>query len=273
MARPQKNGLDYFPLDVDMDANDKISLIEAEYGLIGFGVVVRLYMKIYKSGYYYEWNQQTRLLFSSKIKTQVDLVDAILEKCLMWNIFDKKKFEEFSILTSRGIQSRFFGAINRRRPIQANKDFIISSVNVNINNQSTVVNVDNNEDNDVKKYTKKRKEKEIKEKEKKKYLDDSTEMHLAKTLLKNLRDLNPNFKEPIIENWCSEFDLILRVDKRQPTEIHEIMNWVKANNFWCKNILSPTKLRKQFDRLTMEVKNDNGKNKFQFPDRKYSAIQ
>ena len=28
MARPQKNGLDYFPLDVDMDQDDKIALIE-----------------------------------------------------------------------------------------------------------------------------------------------------------------------------------------------------------------------------------------------------
>ena len=31
MARPQKNGLDYFPLDVDMDQDDKIALIEAQH--------------------------------------------------------------------------------------------------------------------------------------------------------------------------------------------------------------------------------------------------
>lgn len=28
MARPQSEGLDYFPLDVDMDSDDKIEYIE-----------------------------------------------------------------------------------------------------------------------------------------------------------------------------------------------------------------------------------------------------
>jgi len=34
MARPTKTGLDYFPLDVDMDNDDKIALIEANMDLL-----------------------------------------------------------------------------------------------------------------------------------------------------------------------------------------------------------------------------------------------
>lgn len=32
MARPTKTGLEYFPLDVDMDQDDKLFFIEAKYG-------------------------------------------------------------------------------------------------------------------------------------------------------------------------------------------------------------------------------------------------
>ena len=39
------NGITYFPLDVHMD--DNIELIEAEFGLTGFAVIVKLYQKIY----------------------------------------------------------------------------------------------------------------------------------------------------------------------------------------------------------------------------------
>ena len=45
MARPQKKGLDYFPLDVDIDQDDKIALIEAKHGAIGFAVIIKLLMK------------------------------------------------------------------------------------------------------------------------------------------------------------------------------------------------------------------------------------
>lgn len=47
-------GVKYFPSDVYLD--DKFELIEAEFGLIGFAVVVKLYQKIYSIGYYCEWN-------------------------------------------------------------------------------------------------------------------------------------------------------------------------------------------------------------------------
>ena len=44
MARPLKDGVDYFPLDTVLDT--KFELIEAEYGLTGFAVVVKLLQKI-----------------------------------------------------------------------------------------------------------------------------------------------------------------------------------------------------------------------------------
>lgn len=65
MPRPIKEGLDYFELDCQM--NDKIKLIQAEFGLKGFAIVVKLYQKIYGGhGYYCEWNEDILLLFMSE---------------------------------------------------------------------------------------------------------------------------------------------------------------------------------------------------------------
>ena len=64
-GRPNKAGLDYFELDCHM--NDKVRLIQAEYGLKGFAVVVKLYQTIYgQKGYYCEWNNDILLLFMSE---------------------------------------------------------------------------------------------------------------------------------------------------------------------------------------------------------------
>lgn len=41
MARPVKSNLDYFPLDCNLD--QKFQLLEAEHGIAGFGIIVRLF--------------------------------------------------------------------------------------------------------------------------------------------------------------------------------------------------------------------------------------
>lgn len=45
MARPQKQGLDYFPIDTNMDQDDKIALIESKHSVTGFGVLIKLLNK------------------------------------------------------------------------------------------------------------------------------------------------------------------------------------------------------------------------------------
>jgi len=57
MGRSNKKGLDYFPMNVDFFEDDKLQLIEAEFGLKGSVVAIRLLCKIYKEGYFYQWFQ------------------------------------------------------------------------------------------------------------------------------------------------------------------------------------------------------------------------
>lgn len=116
MARPQKKGLDYFPMDVDAFDSDEFKLIKAEFGSDGLLIVMRLYCKIYKTnGYYYEWGDDQCLLFAVGAGVVPTFVQEVLGGCFRRSIFDKRVFEMFGTLTSAGIQRRYFRAIDDRK--------------------------------------------------------------------------------------------------------------------------------------------------------------
>ena len=72
MARPVKQNLDYFPLDCNLD--QKFQLLEAEHGITGFGIIIRLLQTIYgEEGYYIKWDRDTEILFASKIILDGDI--------------------------------------------------------------------------------------------------------------------------------------------------------------------------------------------------------
>jgi hypothetical protein len=108
MARPQKIGLDYFPLDVAID--DNIELLEAECGLEGFAILIKLWQKIYSSGYFIEWGEDHAMLFARKINSEITTVNAVINSCFRRKLFNEKVFKKYKILTSKGIQKRFIQA-------------------------------------------------------------------------------------------------------------------------------------------------------------------
>lgn len=145
MARPQKVGVDYFPLDVDIDQDDKVAIIEAQHGIIGFGIIVKLLMHIYKNSYYYEWTEKEQILFSRRVNVDINQVNVIINDCVKWGLFDEKLFKEFKILTSRGVQKRYFEIVKRRQRVEVAKEFLLLD-NVDINSYSNLVIVSINEE-------------------------------------------------------------------------------------------------------------------------------
>jgi len=113
MPRPVKTGLDYFPLDVNIE--DNIELIEAKHGLQSFAIVVKLWQKIYSNGYYYEWNEDNALLFSRKINIDLSIIDSVISSCFERNIFNKSLYSKYKILTSNGIQKRYLTACSQSK--------------------------------------------------------------------------------------------------------------------------------------------------------------
>lgn len=170
MARPQKVGLDYFELDCHMD--DKIELIEAEFGLKGFAIIVKLYQSIYSGfGYYCEWSPEISVLWAYRLGCthSVDYrnVDSACDECALpgfpknlinevvaasirRGIFSEELFNKYRILTSSGIQKRYLNATSRREKVELTKEYLL--INVGKNNVNVVINsinVDRNPVNDI----------------------------------------------------------------------------------------------------------------------------
>ncbi len=80
--------------------------------------------------------------------------------------------------------------------------------------------------------------------------------HLA--LAEQLRDRilqnKPDAKTPQdLSAWANTMRLIVTRDGRKPQRIAEVIDWCQQDEFWRVNILSADKLRKQFDRLEMQM--------------------
>jgi len=126
MARPFKSGVDYFPLDVNPD--DKVKIVEAEHDLIGFGIWIKLLQKIYADGYWIKWDKKAEIVFSKEVNVDKNKVNVIINSCIEWCIFEKKLFEDHSILTSKGIQKRYFKICERRKQIEVVEDYLLVDV-------------------------------------------------------------------------------------------------------------------------------------------------
>lgn len=125
MARPTKTGLDYFSLDVTLD--DSVELIEAEFGLQGYAIILKLWQKIYSEGYYIDWKKDNIMLFSRRINSEETLVTSIVNSCLDRGIFNKLLFEKYEVLTSNGIQKRYLTACKqiKRSNISLHQELIL----------------------------------------------------------------------------------------------------------------------------------------------------
>lgn len=142
-----KTRLDWFKLDCQTDS--KIDLIESEFGLLGFAVVVKIFQMIYGGeGYYCEWNDDIVLVFARKNCVGANTVSEIVKRAIARGIFDKEKFDKYGILTSHGIQVRYYDAVDRRKYAKIKSEYLllcntqnseyvdISSKNVNISEEN-----------------------------------------------------------------------------------------------------------------------------------------
>lgn len=141
------NGINYFPLNVHLD--DKFELIEAEFGLKGFAIVVKLFQKIYgQQGYYCEWTEDVALLFGKNVGLGGDAVSEIVRAAIKRDIFDSELYDKYQILTSRGIQERYFEAVSRRKEVEVRKEYLLIKVdqiykNVRILNENVSISSKN----------------------------------------------------------------------------------------------------------------------------------
>jgi hypothetical protein len=68
---------------------------------------------------------------------------------------------------------------------------------------------------------------------------------------------NPTYRFQSSEKkWDVVFDRMIRLDKRHPESIKNLIRWVQQDEFWLTNCLSPSKLREKYDELTMKMERE-----------------
>lgn len=165
MARPLKQGLDYFPLDVGFLQDMKVRRIIKSCGASAISVLIWLLGSCYRDeGYYIWWTEDLPFIVADEIGVTEGCVQEVVKRALQVGFFDAGMKEKHGILTSAGIQKRFLEVTSRRKAAFLRRDFALISVNVDnnsINVCNNSINVYGNEQSKVKK----RKGKESKEKE------------------------------------------------------------------------------------------------------------
>lgn len=252
MARPRKQGIDYFPFDVDFFDDDKIALIDAEFGSKGVLVAIRLLCKIYKNGYYYQWGDDECLLLSKQMGAGFvpNLVGEIVARLVNRSFFDKGVYDSFRVLTSAGIQRRFVEATRGRSTQEEVPKYWLIDSNSGFSTGKPSFSTEKPSFSTEKVHkVKKSKEKEIKE---------------NKTL-----SISPSFEGDKIE-----FDELLAQQREKIFSIFFFKNFVKPEqevenfithytaNGWKRNGGLPIKTAEQLLACATQWKQKEGKQRF-----------
>lgn len=131
----------------------------------------------------------------------------------------------------------------------------VTSNRQSTDNQLTTYKNDKNDKND------KNKDINVTTRKKRVYDDDDPNKKLAILLLKKIRE-RQNIKEPDLNSWANTIRLTIEIDNRSGKEVQDMILWSSNHDFWSGVILSPTSLRKNFDKMSVQMKQKPKNNKF-----------
>lgn len=184
MARPLKDGVDYWNKDTDFYRDTKIRLLRKEFGSKGMYLLDYLFCDIYGGeGYYLATDDDKLLLMSDDVGCgcEIGFIKQFLSGCCRRSLFDERLFSVFGVLTSAAIQRRYIRMMDRRDEIRIVSEFFLLDVNskkdvpekalnkivlIPINEGNNSVNEGNNPVNVIQKPLKESKVKESKINEK-----------------------------------------------------------------------------------------------------------
>lgn len=253
MARPTKEGLGYFPLDTDIDQDEKIIVVVAKFSMRGFGVIIRIMMEIYKNGYYYHWTEKEQYIFSMKVAEPVEFINEVVQECLKWGFFHQEMYEKQGILTSKGFQKRYVLAVTRRKEVMIKPEHNLLDDNPETNEKP--LEAIEPEENQPAIKKKARKNKKV-------YTEDSLYLKFANYFFKKVllvakqEGLSHLVIKADMQKWADEIRKLIEIDNQDKQLVKEVMDWVTVDNFWKTNVLSAKKLRDKFTDLAIKMKSN-----------------
>ncbi|MBE5852284.1 MAG: DUF4373 domain-containing protein [Lachnospiraceae bacterium] len=280
MSGIPKVGIDYAGWAVDIFDNDtKIDKLLDSKGWIGFSVYFFLCMKAYGTeGYFYKWCYDDCASTARKMGSGISAstVKETVDYCLQISLFDKRRFVEWGILTSKGIQRRYWNVVRNRRVKKVYLEFWLlgdheCSGLVKVNLKEPVTDAEShlqsaNEDvqmgnaNKVK-YSKvnnnivapAKQGKDDKEK-----MPTDFELKCVDYLIQCVLSDFPNQKVPksLKEKgkWTVHIKRMMEIDNITPSDIWNTLVWTMKDSFWRTNIRSTKKFREKYATLYLQSK-------------------
>ena len=124
----QLMGVDYFSLETNAKDDDKIFDLKYRYGMpdgaddydhgaawAAYGRFVELLASIYADGFAIEVTKQRVLRMSQQLGMTAKEFQDFVQTCVDVGLFDEVLWSSEKVLTSRGIQKRYFHAVKRRK--------------------------------------------------------------------------------------------------------------------------------------------------------------
>lgn len=127
MARPLKQGVDYYPIDVGFLKDIKYRKIKKSCGPQTCEIMHCLLGNIYGDmGYFMQWDSDAAFLVADDVGAKEGQVEELVEKAVQVGFFDREKFDQYHILTSNGIQKRYKFITAKRKDIHFNTAYLIA---------------------------------------------------------------------------------------------------------------------------------------------------
>ena len=126
MARPRKDGLDYYPMDVNFLGDIKVKKVIRSHGIQAVAVILHLLGTVYRdNGYYATYDDDLLFIIADELNLEEKYVKSVVEKLLEVDFFNREQAEKNKVLTSIGIQERYRKATERRISVNVNHSLCI----------------------------------------------------------------------------------------------------------------------------------------------------
>ena len=127
MARPSKQGLDYFPFDVNLLDNEALDFLRERYGAIINDIYIALLCFLYKKkGYYIPYETETdkqdciwyiyKKIRGGKYPAKKESIPEMIEACVAQGLFSGDHYPK--IITSERAQATFYSCTVERRDVE-----------------------------------------------------------------------------------------------------------------------------------------------------------
>lgn len=301
MSGVPKTGIDFAGWNVDIfDKDTKIDKLLCSKGWTGFSIYFWLCMKAYGTeGYFYRFCYDDCASIARKMSSGISegAVYETVDYCLQISLFDKGRFDEWGILTSRGIQRRYWCVLQRRRVKKVYREFwlleddecpglVKVSLKTHLHDaEGHVHDADahlhhaDTPKSKVKKSkynivgTSERTDAPDDQKQQNsysRYKPSEFELWCVDYLIQSILDDLPNQRVPRTDTekkkWAVHIERMQRIDGLSMEQIRDTLVWAMQDGFWRTNIRSTGKFREKYQTLYLQSRRNGSSKKNAFND-------